>query len=447
MAQVVLAESLHRAGIGGSVVVASSGVSSEERGNPIDYRAKRALAARGYRVPPHQAHRITDQEVANTDLVLAMTYAHYNALSRRGVDNGRLRMLRLFDPVMVGAVPSSALDIDDPWYGGPADFEAALDQIEAAMPGLVRRVKHLLDRQSQGLEPSDPADGWQHCARCRTYHWGVYGAAGLLVHQDGEVLMQLRSDQSHHGCTWGLPGGGRHQGEAPKLAALREASEEIGLELGLIEPEWWGIDDHQPWSYTTVVGRATGRLNTSTTNWETAQIQWVPVDQVAGLELHPGLAQSWPKIAPLIGAKATLIVDGANLVGHRPDGWWKDRAGAAARLRDQLVSLADQGVADATLFGQDHPTWSEGWPAGWWPGIELVVEGQAKNLPNVPGIKVIAAPGEGDNQIVEQAALACQASGAVAGLVVVATADKALAARVKAVGAKVVPPGRLLRVL
>jgi len=109
--------------------------------------------------------------------------------------------------------------------------------------------------------------------------------------------------------------------------------------------------------------------------------------------------------------------------------------------------LADQGVADATLFGQDHPTWSEGWPAGWWPGIELVVEGQAKNLPNVPGIKVIAAPGEGDNQIVEQAALACQASGAVAGLVVVATADKALAARVKAVGAKVVPPGRLLRVL
>ena len=35
-----------------------------------------------------------------------------------------------------------------------------------------------------------------------------------------------------------------------------------------------------------------------------------------------------------------LIVDGANVVGSRPDGWWRDRAGAAHRLHDQL-SAAD----------------------------------------------------------------------------------------------------------
>jgi len=35
-----------------------------------------------------------------------------------------------------------------------------------------------------------------------------------------------------------------------------------------------------------------------------------------------------------------LIVDGANVVGSRPDGWWRDRAGAAHRLHDQL-STAD----------------------------------------------------------------------------------------------------------
>jgi len=31
-----------------------------------------------------------------------------------------------------------------------------------------------------------------------------------------------------------------------------------------------------------------------------------------------------------------LIVDGANVVGSRPDGWWRDRAGAARRLQEQL---------------------------------------------------------------------------------------------------------------
>ena len=32
-----------------------------------------------------------------------------------------------------------------------------------------------------------------------------------------------------------------------------------------------------------------------------------------------------------------LVVDGANVVGSRPDGWWKDRAGAARRLHEHLV--------------------------------------------------------------------------------------------------------------
>ena len=34
---------------------------------------------------------------------------------------------------------------------------------------------------------------------------------------------------------------------------------------------------------------------------------------------------------------STLVVDGANVVGARPDGWWKDRAGAARRLHERLL--------------------------------------------------------------------------------------------------------------
>ncbi|PNG19000.1 NTP pyrophosphohydrolase, partial [Streptomyces cahuitamycinicus] len=33
-----------------------------------------------------------------------------------------------------------------------------------------------------------------------------------------------------------------------------------------------------------------------------------------------------------------VVVDAANVVGSVPDGWWRDRRGAAERLRDRLAS-------------------------------------------------------------------------------------------------------------
>jgi predicted RNA-binding protein with PIN domain len=117
---------------------------------------------------------------------------------------------------------------------------------------------------------------------------------------------------------------------------------------------------------------------------------------------------------------ATLIVDGANVVGSRPDGWWRDRAGAAARLHDQLAA-ADLAYAD----------------------VVLVLEGQARA--GVPagdrdGILTVHAPADGDGTIAEMAA----AAGAEGREVVVVTADRALADRVAAAGAQILRPGRLL---
>jgi 8-oxo-dGTP diphosphatase len=40
---------------------------------------------------------------------------------------------------------------------------------------------------------------------------------------------------------------------------------------------------------------------------------------------------------------ATIVVDVANVMGSRPDGWWRDRAGAAARLYAELAALAASG--------------------------------------------------------------------------------------------------------
>ncbi|HEY0719148.1 MAG TPA: hypothetical protein VGD68_16160 [Streptosporangiaceae bacterium] len=73
------------------------------------------------------------------------------------------------------------------------------------------------------------------------------------------------------------------------------------------------------------------------------------------------------------GAGITIIVDGANVVGSRPDGWWRDRAGAAVRLHDKLAKLAErghQGIPAGELAGAGAPAASPGGGAGRGPGQE-----------------------------------------------------------------------------
>ncbi|MGW3661576.1 NTP pyrophosphohydrolase [Streptomyces sp. NPDC005141] len=113
-----------------------------------------------------------------------------------------------------------------------------------------------------------------------------------------------------------------------------------------------------------------------------------------------------------------LIVDGANVVGSVPDGWWRDRRGAAERLRDRLADFAEGGLPG-------HPGPLE---------IVLVVEGAARGVASVPGVRVDEAPGSGDDRMVELVAEA----GGRARLVV--TADRELRRRVGELGAEVTGP-------
>lgn len=113
-----------------------------------------------------------------------------------------------------------------------------------------------------------------------------------------------------------------------------------------------------------------------------------------------------------------LVVDGANVVGSVPDQWWRDRRGAAERLRDRLVALASAGIAG-------HPGPVE---------IVLVVEGAARGVGSVPGVRVESAAGSGDDLIVEIAAAAAGRT------CVVVTADRELRRRAQAHGARCVGP-------
>lgn len=125
-----------------------------------------------------------------------------------------------------------------------------------------------------------------------------------------------------------------------------------------------------------------------------------------------------PDAAAPAPAPALLIVDGANVVGSVPDGWWRDRRGAAERLRDRLVAYARAGTAE--LAGPVE--------------VVLVVEGAARGVASVPGVRVVAAPGSGDDRIVE---LVAEGAGRTC---LVVTADRELRRRVSALGARVAGP-------
>ncbi len=116
----------------------SAGVSADEAGHPIDPRAVSVLRAAGYQVGPHTARLVTAQEVFDADLVIGMEELHLTKLRRLAPHADHLYLLTDFNP---DALPGA--EIEDPWYGEADDFVTTLDQIEAAMPELIRRAREL----------------------------------------------------------------------------------------------------------------------------------------------------------------------------------------------------------------------------------------------------------------------------------------------------------------
>jgi hypothetical protein len=107
-----------------------------------------------------------------------------------------------------------------------------------------------------------------------------------------------------------------------------------------------------------------------------------------------------------------VVVDVANVVGSRPDGWWHDRAGAAHRLHEQVLAAGLEGVV-------------------------LIVEGAFSTgveAGRVGGVHVVHAAGSGDDALVEAVAAAGGSS------ITVVTSDRELRRRVVELGADVVGP-------
>ena len=117
------------------------------------------------------------------------------------------------------------------------------------------------------------------------------------------------------------------------------------------------------------------------------------------------------------------IVDAANVVGSRPDGWWRDRAGAARRLVES-IGRARSGTYDTVV----------------------VLEGAGRSgvpVGNHHGVRVVHAPGSGDDQIVDLVRAESTAPDMRA--VTVVTSDRELRDRVGALGATSDSPRAYLR--
>jgi ADP-ribose pyrophosphatase YjhB (NUDIX family) len=305
--------------------------------------------------------------------------------------------------------------------------------------------------------PGQDGDGWARCGRGHR-HWGRFGAVGLLAWTrpaadgaadggpgtDGgaagtgradRVLLVRRSWWSHLGGTWGPPGGARDSDEPALAAALREASEECGLPPDGVSVAAVLDDDHGGWSYQTFLATAAGPPPVHAASAEITEARWVDVPEVASLPLHPGFAEHWPLLRAAL-VPVTVIVDVANVMGSRPDGWWRDRAGAAGRLAGQLAALAGQGLPglpDDLALPQ---------LTRWYPRFVVVLEGAARRAALSPAqrVRAVLAAGSGDDAIVAEAA-------ALPGRRLVVTADRELRRRCQAAGASVTGPGWLLGLL
>lgn len=286
--------------------------------------------------------------------------------------------------------------------------------IEPPAPGEPRRP----------FGPRNPGDAWVVAPTGERY-WGKYGAAGLLaIDPDRGVLLQHRVSWSHFGDTWALPGGARHEGESACDGALREAGEEAGVPAGAIRPRLLSVFDLGYWSYTTLVGDVVVPFEPQITDPESRELAWVPANEVEDRPLHPAFEASWSHLREVLGVRPAVVVDAANVVGSVPDGWWRDRAGAAQRLISRLGELAATGVDAAAL---DLPE------DVWFPEWTIVVEGQAKAVADDDAVAVVRAEGSGDDRIVAEASRLVEQHREVT----VVTSDRELAGRVTDAGATV----------
>ncbi|MGW8377806.1 low molecular weight protein-tyrosine-phosphatase [Streptomyces sp. ODS28] len=155
MAEAVFRARVADAGLDGLVETSSAGTGSWHIGDPADPRTSAVLGAAGYELD-HTARQFGPDDFARHDLVIALDEGHEREL--RGMapteqDAAKVRLLRSYDPD-ASADGRCGLEVPDPYYGGTAAFDEALELVESAVPGLVAEVAAEMEEREQLVEGS-----------------------------------------------------------------------------------------------------------------------------------------------------------------------------------------------------------------------------------------------------------------------------------------------------
>lgn len=148
-AEGVLRKLLADAGMGEQVTVDSAGTHGWHQGEPPDDRAQRCAARRGYDLTAQRARQLRAADFGEFDLLIAMDRGHRDHLmsQRSATAKSEVRLMLDYAPTAssgAGTGADAEEDVPDPYYGGPADYEYALDLIESAANGLIAAIKRKL---------------------------------------------------------------------------------------------------------------------------------------------------------------------------------------------------------------------------------------------------------------------------------------------------------------
>lgn len=152
---VMLKTGIEQAGLDGLVEVESAGTTYESEGFPMDERILTSLRRAGYTPEDHIARSVVVHQLAQWDLVLAMTVNHAKEVRRKVAalpdqDSApAVHMWGEFDPTMPAVADPEELDVPDPWYEEQKQFDRTVRRMEQAVPSIVFYIRSRIRARGQ----------------------------------------------------------------------------------------------------------------------------------------------------------------------------------------------------------------------------------------------------------------------------------------------------------
>lgn len=131
---------LEREGLDVLVEVDSAGTYGGHQGQLPDHRMRRHAAKRGYDLT-HRSRPVVQSDFSTFDMIVAMDENNARDLKWMASGDIRDRLVMMGDYLSPG---QSHTYVPDPYYGGPEDFELALDLVEDACANLLKEIKKLI---------------------------------------------------------------------------------------------------------------------------------------------------------------------------------------------------------------------------------------------------------------------------------------------------------------